>query len=164
MDPEQSEKVYSFFADPHGMATIVCPFCSREKRIDAAKYKQGSKNLRVNCQCGHSFQSHLELRQSARKRVKLAGEYIHLETFESDDIVILDLSLTGMRFSILGPHGARVGDHLKTTFTLDTPLHPVIVREVEVTGVSRQVVHGRFVNVPAKDVDLGFYLMSQPKG
>ncbi|GAB7082088.1 PilZ domain-containing protein [Megalodesulfovibrio paquesii] len=164
MVSELPVRVHPFFADPHGMASIVCPHCSREKRIDATKYKKGTKNLLVTCQCGHRFEAHLELRQSPRKRVKISGEYTHLETFETDDVVILDLSLTGLRLSILGPHGVRVGDRLRVAFTLDTPLHPKFSREVEVTGVSRQVVHGRFINVPAKDIDLGFYLMSQPKG
>lgn len=161
---QDSPPVYTFFADPHGATTISCPRCSMERRVDATKYKKGSKNLLVNCQCGFKFQCHLELRQSPRKRVKLHGEYKHLDTFEVDDIVILDLSMTGLRFSILGPHGVRVGDHIQVSFTLDTPLQPAIKREVEVTGVTRQVVHGHFVNTPGKDADLGFYLMSRPKG
>lgn len=163
-EPPPLVAAHTFLADPHGMATIVCPHCSREKRIDATKYKQGKKNLLVNCQCGHRFECHLELRQFPRKRVKLAGEYTHLDTFEVDEIVILDLSLTGLRFSALGPHGVRMGDRLRISFVLDTPLRPTLVREVEVTGVSRQVVHGRFINIPPRDADLGFYLMSQPKG
>ncbi len=163
-DQKEAPPVYTFFADPHGMAHISCPRCSMEKSVDATKYKKGSKNLLVNCQCGFRFQCHLELRQAPRKRVRLTGEYTNRETFEVDDIIVLDLSLTGLRFSVLGPHGVKVGQDVDVKFILDTPLQPTIRREVEVTGVTRQVVHGRFINAPEKDTSLGYYLMSRPKG
>ncbi|AGW14958.1 putative type IV pilus assembly PilZ [Megalodesulfovibrio gigas DSM 1382 = ATCC 19364] len=155
--------MHTFFADPQGMVTIVCPHCSRERRIDAARYKQGKKPLLVTCSCGHRFESHLELRQAPRKRVQLAGEYTHLETQERDELLIQNLSLTGMRFSIPDPHDVRMGDRLRVSFVLETPLRPTITRELEITGISRQVIHGRFTNAPARDADLGFYLMSQPQ-
>lgn len=159
MPDETAEQIYTFYADAEGVVAISCPRCNTQKKVEASKFKKGDKLLTVTCLCGFKFKSHLELRQAPRKRVRLEGEYRHLDTDETDDIRLDDLSLTGLRFTVAGSHPARKGDMVEVTFTLDTPLQPVITRRVEVTGVEGRVVHGKFVQGPSRDADLGFYLM-----
>lgn len=101
----------------------------------------------------------VEFRRHLRKRVDLDGVYHDPGTGEPEDIVVEDLSLSGIRFATLRPHSLESGMRVRISFTLDTPKRPTKDRTLEVTKAEGLHVSGRFVGAPERDSDLGFYLM-----
>jgi hypothetical protein len=97
---------------------IICPKCGLEKKTNVFKFKDTHKRLKAKCKCGEIFRVELEFRRYYRKEVRLAGEYFFQEKDERGDILIEDISMTGIRFSSLKPHNISKDDSVELKFTL----------------------------------------------
>ena len=96
------------------------------KNINVFKFKDTHKRLKAKCKCGEVFQLTLEFRKYYRKNVRLAGEYFVQGKNEKGEIVIEDISATGIRFASLRPHYISRDDIVELKFTLDNPMRTEI--------------------------------------
>jgi predicted Zn finger-like uncharacterized protein len=153
------DRIFRFFVNSQNQATIRCPKCGTSKTVDASKIQFASKQLKVTCKCGETFKGEFEFRKHYRKAVKLPGRYIHLNSPKRGDIIVVDLSMTGIGFTTQTAHELKIGDKLEITFRLDNGKRS----EIRVKAVVRNVKE-KFAGVERTDTlickeDLGFYLM-----
>jgi hypothetical protein len=149
------KKVY---VDDTDQATIICPKCGFEKDVDVSEFKDTSKKLKAKCKCGETYRFTIEFRKRYRKDVKLPGEYIAKEKGEKGEIIIRELSLTGVRFESLKPHKISTDDALEVKFKLDNPLRKEIRKLVKVIWVKDRIVGAHYIETKFYEKDLGFYL------
>ena len=62
------------FINSENMATFACPSCKKTKTIDASKYKNTEKAVKVKCKCkcGHAYVAIFERRMFFRKETNLS--------------------------------------------------------------------------------------------
>jgi len=128
------------YVDDTNQASISCPECGFSKNIDITNFKNTQKSAKAKCGCGESFRFTLEFRKNYRKNVRLPGEYIVKKTGEKGDVIIRDLSLTGIRFESLKPHQISANDILQMKFKLDNPVRSEIRKLVKVIWVRDRIV------------------------
>jgi predicted RNA-binding Zn-ribbon protein involved in translation (DUF1610 family) len=115
---------------------FACPECDHSKRVDVSEYKRNVNTTRVEnvCgNCGHVYTVILERRKFYRKYTRLAGKFIH-EGLEWK-MEVIDLSMTGMKFSTKRLDELNIGDRLVVVFVLDDETKTVITRK----GVIREI-------------------------
>jgi len=151
------KKVY---VDDNNHAMIICPKCGFEKIVDAKDYRNTKNTVNGKCKCIESFQFTLEYRKHYRKDVSLPGEYIVRKSGEKGEIIIRELSLTGIRFEILRPHKILTNDRLDVTFKLDNPMRSEIRRVFKVIWVRNRMVGAKCGEPKLYEKDLGFYLIN----
>lgn len=149
------KKVY---VDDTGQATIICPKCGIEKNVDVSEFKDTSKKIKAKCKCGETHRFTIEFRKKYRKDVKLPGEYIAKEKGEKGEIIIRELSLTGIRFESLKPHGISSDDILDVKFKLDNPMRAEIRKLVKVIWIKNRIIGAHYTETKLYEKDLGFYL------
>jgi hypothetical protein len=147
-----------FWIDNNNQVTIICPKCKVDTKIDAEKFKNGQRNQSLECKCGEIFQFIIEYRKQYRKGVSLPGEYNTQEKGQKGEMIIKDLSLSGIRFESLMPHQISPDDTLEVTFKLDNPSRKEIRKTVKVVWVDDRIVGAQFNERNLYEKDLAFYL------
>ena len=147
-----------FYVNDANQTTIVCPKCGFAKMIDTTNYKETQKRLKANCKCGEVFRFTLEFRKHYRKDVRLPGEYSAPKKGEKGEIVVHNLSLSGVQFTSLRPHQILAGDTLELKFNLDNSARTAIRRSAKVMWVSDRDVGAQFIGQKSSERDLSFYL------
>ena len=146
------------YVDDTNQASIICPECGFSKNINITNFKSTQKRAKAKCGCGESFRFTFEFRKNYRKNVRLAGEYIVKVTGEKGDVIIRDLSLTGIRFESLKPHEISTNDILEVKFKLDNSKKSEIRKLVKVIWVRDRIVAAHYSETKLFEKDLGFYL------
>jgi DNA-directed RNA polymerase subunit RPC12/RpoP len=146
------------FVDDANQATIVCPKCGFEKNIDVTDFKNTQKKLKVKCKCGETHPFIIEFRRRYRKDVSLPGEYINQGKGEQGEIIIRELSMSGIRFESLRPHKISTNDTLDVTFNLDNPMRSKIRRVFKAIWVRDRMIGANCSDPRLYEKDLGFYL------
>lgn len=149
------KKVY---VDDTNQATIICPKCGFEKIVDVTDFKDTPKKLKAKCKCGETYRFTIEFRKKHRKDVRLPGEYIIKKKGEKGEIIIRELSLTGIRFESLKPHQISSDDTLEVKFKLDNPRRSEIRKLVKVIWIRDRIVGAHYSEIKSYEKDLGFYL------
>ena len=149
------KKVY---VDENNRARVICPECGFKKDVDAMNFKDTKSMVKGKCKCSVGFDFILEYRKHYRKNVKLPGEYIVQKTREKGEVVIKELSLTGIRFESLKPHQISIDDILEMKFILDNPLRSEIRKLVKVIWVKDRIVGAYFSEKQLYSQVLGFYM------
>jgi len=149
------EKVY---VDYTNQVTIICPRCGLEKNKNVTNFKDTHKRLKAKCRCGEVFRFTLEFRKQYRKKVRLAGEYYILGKDEKGEIIIEDISMTGIRFASLKPHNISRDDIVELKFILDNPARTEIEELVKIIWIIDRTVGVQFNDPKSLEKDLGFYL------
>jgi hypothetical protein len=139
---------------------IICPKCELEKNINVFKFKDTHKRLKIKCKCGEEFRIALDFRKYYRKKVQLGGECFIHEKNKRDDILIIDISMTGINFTTFKPHNFSRGDTVRLKFNLDNPLETEIDTDVEIKWINDRNVGAQFNNPKPLETDLGFYLQT----
>ena len=139
-------------------ASIICPKCRFETNLDATKYKNTKRKLKAKCKCGEIFRFTIEFRTQYRKNVRLSGEYSIKEKKEKGEIIIKDLSLSGIKFESFRPHQISTDDILEVKFILNNTSKKEIRKEVKVIWVDKRIVGAQFIERKLYQKDLGFYL------
>ena len=147
-----------FYVNDTNKTTIICPNCGFAKTIDTTNFKETQKRLKANCKCGEAFKFTLEFRKYYRKDVKLPGEYSIIEKKEKGEIVVLNLSLSGVQFTSFRPHQILAGDTLELKFVLDNSARTEIRRSAKVMWVRDRDVGAQFIGQKTSEKDLSFYL------
>jgi hypothetical protein len=149
------QKVYVNYTN---QVKIICPKCELEKLINVFKFKDTHKRLKAKCRCGEVFRLTLEYRKHYRKKVQLHGEYFVQGKNEKGEVVIEDISATGIRFASLKPHYISRDDIVELKFTLDDPMKTAIHTPIKIKWIIDRNVGAQFKNPKSLEKDLGFYL------
>lgn len=147
-----------FYVDKNNQALIICPKCGFEKFIDAMRFRNTNDVVTGECKCKESYQFALEYRKHHRKEVKLSGEYIVQESGKKGEVIIRQLSMSGIRFESLKSHQISKDDILEVIFKLDDRKESEICKPVKVIWVMGRIVGGQFTERKYYEKDLGFYL------
>ena len=100
----------------------------------------------------------MEFRKYYRKKVQLAGEYFVQEKDEKGEILIEDISMTGIRFASLKPHNISRNDTVELKFTLDNPMRTEIHTLVKIMWIVDRDVGAQYIDQNRLKQDLVFYL------
>ena len=149
-----------FFVKPDNNVDMKCPYCRTVKTVPVAKIKDPKNVIEVKCVCRKVFKAVLEFRKMYRKETELKGRYIN-QSRDSDagGIVIRNLSMIGLGFSIDGAHHIECDNILNIEFRLDDEQKTFVAREVVVKGVQGNFANVAFINIDKYDRYLDFYLM-----
>ena len=150
------EKVY---VDRTNKVTIICPKCGLEKKINVFKFKDTHKRLKAKCKCGEDFRFALDFRKYYRKNAKLTGKYFVKGKDEEREILIEDISKTGIKFATLTPHNFSRGDLVELKITLDTPMRMGVRTRVKILWIVNRNVGAQFTDPKLLEKDLGLYMI-----
>ena len=146
------------YVDDTNQVTIICPKCGLKKNIDVTNFKDTHKRLKAKCRCGEVFRFTLEYRKHYRKKVRLPGEYFVQRKNEKGEIIIEDISASGIRFASLKPHYISRNDTVELKFTLDNPMRTQIQELVKIIWIIDRNVGAQFIDPKSLEKDLGLYL------
>jgi hypothetical protein len=178
----------TFYIDQNNKATIVCPGCGRSKVIDASKYTgaDGPVKIKLKFTCrycaekqkksnsagnnaspGHTQPTQtriitLERRKFYRKKVNLRGTFTD-QRGKKGDMLIIDLSRTGLKFKIEFPWPLEVGQNIFLAFHLDNPTRTLVTKDAHIKKIQDLLVSVAFDSVNSfkeSDKAIGFYLMN----
>jgi len=135
-----------FYVDENNQARIVCHKCGINKNLDVTKFKDTHKRLKAKCRCGEVFRLILDFRRHYRKNVRLAGEYFVQEKDEKGEILIEDISMTGINFATLKPHNFSKDYTVELKFTLDNPMKTRVQESVKIIRIIDRNVGAQYIN------------------
>ena len=147
--------VYAGAADH---VTITCPKCGLVKNKVVTDFKDTPKRVKATCKCGEVFRVFLEFREDNRKIVRLSGTYFDQEKDEKGEILIKNISITGINFETLKPHNISKGDIVELEFTLDNRNKTELNTLVKIMRVNDLNVGGQFIDESSLKQDLVLYL------
>jgi hypothetical protein len=150
--------MYTIYTDDTDQLSIICPKCRLEQNIDTTKFKDTQEKLKGKCKCGEPYEFKIEHRKRYREGVRLTGEYSILDKEEKGEIIIRDLSMSGIRFECLSPHHISEDDVLKVKFNLDRPKRSEIQKLVKVVRVRDRIIGADFMESKSYKRDLEYYL------
>jgi len=148
----------TIYTDDTNRVSIICPKCGHEQNIDTTKFKDAQKKLQGKCRCGEPYQFTIEFRKRYRKDVRLPGKYSILGKGEKEEIIIRELSFTGIQLESLKPHQILKDDTLEVTFKLDNPRRSKIRKLAKVIWVRDRIVGAHYIETKLYENDLEFYL------
>ena len=148
------------YVDDTNQATIICPKCLFEKNIDVTNFKDTSRKLKAKCRCGEVFRLTLEFRKHHRKKVRLFGEYFVQGKDEKGEVIIEDISASGIRFSSLKPHYISRNDTVELKFILDNPMRTEIQKLIKIIWIIDRNVGAQYIDPKSLEKDLVFYLQT----
>jgi c-di-GMP-binding flagellar brake protein YcgR len=137
--------------------------CQNSKTVNASKFVKLEKKLKikVKCSCGHSFTSFLERRKHYRKEINLNGTFVRFvsgKAVSRGNMVVMDLSLTGMKLKVFGNQKFLKSDILKVEFRLNDVKKTRIKKKVIIRNNNNSCIGTLFLKNEIEDTSLGFYL------
>ncbi len=165
----------TFHVGKNNMATLICPNCAWTKTIDATKYLDEGKKIKikVRCRCGITYIAMLDRRKFHRKEtdlygtfvtVNLPGTYTSVKDGHTGEALIVNLSREGLRFMTDVKALLKPDDHIRIEFHLDDRNRSRIRKRAVVKSVTDTSVGVQFTRVDptdASDVAIGFYLLTK---
>jgi hypothetical protein len=148
----------TLYAGASNHVTVICPKCGLKKNINVFKYKETHKRLKAKCKCGEVFRLSLEFRRFHRRIVRLTGEYFVQEKDEKGEVLIKDISMTGINFEAIKPHNIAKHDTVEVKFTLDNSDKTELYTLVKIIWAKDLNVGGRFIDQGLYKQDLVLYL------
>ena len=141
-------------------ATLVCPACGLVRQIAVAKFRNDRHTLAIRCRCGHVYSVLLDFRRHFRKPTSLAGTYVSRDPAGPGGgvIRILNISRSGVGFTVSGRHRILPGQELQIEFQLTDRNRTVIKKQAVVRTVQENTVGCEFVCGGELDKALGFFL------
>jgi hypothetical protein len=156
--PKTVMEMIHVYADATDQVTIICPKCGFVNNIDIKKFKDAHSKLKARCRCGEVFRVAMDFRKYCRKHVKFSGEYTLKEKKERGEILVEDISMTGIGFSTLRPHHISGNDKVELKFTLDNPKRTEIHTPVKIKWIVDRHIGAEFIDLDRFKQDLVFYL------
>ena len=141
-------------------ATLVCPACGLVRQIAVAKFRNDRHTLAIRCRCGHVYSVLLDFRRHFRKPTSLAGTYVSRDPAGPGGgvIRILNISRSGVGFTVSGRHRILPGQELQIEFQLTDRNRTVIKKQAVVRTVQENTVGCEFLCAGELDKALGFFL------
>jgi len=142
------------------IAIVTCPFCRKTKKISVIQYKNASKRkLKIKCICARVFSLYLEFRRHFRKPAGLLVESVNLSNDrEKENLVMKDISLSGIGLCPFKEHEVQKDDLLQITFNLNDVRHTFIETDVTVRSATDDYIGCEFNSTKKFMTPLGFYL------
>ena len=75
------------------------------------------------------------------------------------NIMVLDISRTGLKIKILGEHTLKDGDWIEVEFRLDNSVQTLVKRMVNIKNVSGEYLGTSFSDTKHFDPIIGFYML-----
>lgn len=152
--------VKKVFTDNRGMVVFNCPYCGKSQKNQAEPYREIEGPLRIECDCGKTYDVKIEFRGAFRKETHLEGLFSNVSLPGTwMKMTVRNLSFDGCSFETLGSHPLRPGDEIRIEFTLDNVKKTKIKKAAVVRSVKGLTVGCQFKqSTEAFDPDLGFYL------
>lgn len=153
-------KTVNAFVNKENYTAFSCPYCKKTHRISVAKYKGVKHKLKTNCNCRKQFEIHLNFRQFYRKNVKLAGEVMNISSGSNNwyAMTVVDLSMSGLKFKVVGQKNIKKNHRLRVNFTFDDQRCAQISKEVRVIDIRDDHYGCEFLNLAYEEKELGYYL------
>lgn len=103
---------------------FICPSCHNSVLKDLSNVISAQRVIKIKCKCkcGYVYQAFVDRRAFTRESVNLIGVcfYNNAAGETAKGIIrVLDVSMSGMRFSINGVPEFSVGDRITVEFKLD---------------------------------------------
>jgi hypothetical protein len=151
--------VQKSFVNTDGIAIIKCPKCGLIKNLPVTQFRGRQHSLKVRCSCNYAWDLLLDFRRHYRKKTELTGTYL-LEPPASGGgrLTVLNISRSGVGFSIAGLHAVKIGQKARLQFTLDNKKQTLIDKHVAIRSVKDGYIGCEFVDDRVFEKDLGFYL------
>ena len=154
-------KVRKIYFSKKGVCSIICHHCAKTNRIDTNSVKL-NKPLEIKCTCRKKFFVQLEQREYYRKAVKLTGifEKISPGNTQKVNVIIEDISYTGLGCRTLTKHYLEKNDIIKLNFSLDDAHNSEITEK----GIVREI-RDRYLGIEFQELSqynrklIGFYLL-----
>lgn len=144
------------FLNDKNEATFLCSNCGKGVTRDLSKMVHTQAAIRVTCKCkcGNVFRVLVERRRNHRKIVNLLGMCHYLSDSGQTQkrlIKVLDISPTGLQFSLNDTPRFNVGDKVFADFRLDDRNYT----EIKVKGAIKRM--------RSKEVGIEFISIERPK-
>ena len=151
--------VQKSFVNTDGIATIKCPKCGIIKNLPAGQFRGRQHTLKVRCSCDYAWDILLDFRRHYRKKTDLSGTYIlELPASGGGRLSVLNISRSGVGFSVKGLHAIKIGQKARLQFTLDNKKQTPIDKHVIIRTVKGVYIGCEFIEDRVFEKDLGFYL------
>ena len=144
-------------------ATFLCKNCGNAVTREISKFIHAPTAIRVKCKCkcGHLFWALVDRRRNYRKISKLLGICLYVMSsghIKRRVITTLDISSSGLQFSIYGQPEFKLRDKIIYQVRLDDSAHTEIKGRGLVKRIRSNRVGMEFITIdrPGK---LSFYLM-----
>lgn len=125
----------------NGIAVIECPHCRNAVSRDVGNFKGLKRNVKVKCKCKSAFRVSFEFRKARREGTSLQGFYAkHTDADDWTRMVIISISIAGVRFLTHTAHNLWVGDQLRVRFNLSDEARSLVERDAVVKWVSDENV------------------------
>ena len=160
MSDANSRKIHVRYNDT---AVISCPHCSGQKTMPVGSYRGSKTRVKIKCECKNIFTVNLEFRKNVRKKTNLSGEFTnHSQNNIRGDIVVRDLSMSGLKFVSMDIDKFMNGDEMTVLFKLDIADGATIKKQAIVRNIHENAVGCEFKKFIqyAPEGTLEFYLMS----
>ena len=151
-------KCVTAYAPDGENVTIICPGCGTMRHGSLRRIRVLKHSFPVRCNCGSRFNVVLELRKAYRKATYLLGT-CRRPASDPLPVVIENLSLGGVGFSLDPDKKLRVGERITISFLLDDARKTPVTRRATVRHVHDGYAGCEFHSHSCSDGDLGFYLM-----
>jgi hypothetical protein len=147
--------------DARNEGIVACEQCGISITINASACTNPRGSLVIKCPCGTISHTSFDKRRSIRKAAKLRGVYIkEADRKKTGEILVENLSPTGLRFRTVFQHDIAVNDTLQIKFALDDEHRTIICEQVRVRYVRRYQIGACFLNTDVYSAALGIYLLS----
>ena len=126
------------FVNPSDDTTeIKCSHCGAASIKNVGKFKGTRRRIKVKCKCQEVFAVQFEFRKETRKDTDIVGHYARLPEQEGwRQMLVTNLSQSGIGFLTQSMHNLSAGDRLKIRFNLiDQARRSIIEKEAVVRWV-----------------------------
>jgi hypothetical protein len=146
-----AEKERRVFINDKGQGTFICPVCEKGVIRDLSQFSdiESAVRLKCKCSCGNVYRVLVERRRHFRKPVNLVGMFFYRGAKKSPLkglIKVLDISQSGLRFSVNAVPEFEVGSRLTLQFTLDDDDHSQVQEDCTVRRIRSNIVGVEFKN------------------
>ena len=153
------QKPIKTFVTEGNKAHVVCPSCAHAATIKVQLDKNHKHIFKVKCKCQKTFPLQLEFRRQHRKITELPGHYeLWDATTGNNKIQVIDLSMKGACFEVMGVHDIKPGQKGTINFTLANRKQTVLKKNVIIRSVSGKRIGCEFIDDTAFDTELGFFV------
>lgn len=152
--------VKKVYVDADGLVLFVCPNCGEVQKEQAQVYKNTKGGpINIQCKCGNTYEVEIEFRKLFRKEAKLDGIYSTESNSDNwQKIIVKNISIQGCGFETLKPNLLKPDEEIKIEFKLNNAKKSLIRRRAIVRSICKNYIGCEFIELPALDADLGFYL------
>ncbi len=147
-----AEEEHRVFINDRGEGTFICPSCDKGviRDLNAFTNTDSAVRLKCTCSCGNVYRVLIERRRHFRQHAKLVGMFSHRAATGQPTkglVKILDISRSGLKFSVNSMPEFEVGSKLTLEFTLDDKDRSQVQEVCTVRRIQSNIVGVEFENL-----------------